>query len=511
MSHGIRPMATAQHDQGTRAPSSEPYCTLSPLMKNLTVLILSIAATFSGFATNIYFPVIPTIAADLSVSIELINLSVTVYLAFQAIAPILWGAFSDSQGRRIAYISSFLIFTSGCVGLAKTSHYAQLMVLRCLQSIGSASTIVVGTGILGDITTREEIGGYMGYFQAGQMLPLAIGPIVGGLFADSLGWRSIFWFLAIYSGAFIIFLFLLLPETLRSLVGNGSVPTEGISKSPLASFQQRRHRRHPPPRPTLEMETEPVPSLPSRKQPFSPLGPARILLSLETTFSLLFVSLCYSMWQMALTAISPLFNHNHNLTDSQLGLVFLANGIGCILGTTSTGKLLNIDYHRIKSNYTGPPEDFPLEHARLRTAWLWAGMQAASILVFGWTLDKHVHISVPIITTFILGWTTTSIQCVVFTFLVDVYPERGATATAALNLIRCLLGGGGAAVVFPIINRIGAGWTFTLLAGILVGGLGLLAVQVMYGPRWRSGGLAVQRAGGSGGCDLAEGLRGLRG
>lgn len=61
----------------------------------------------------------------------------------------------------------------------------------------------------------------------------------------------------------------------------------------------------------------------------------------------------------------------------------------------------------------------------------------------------------------------------------DVYPERAATAAAAQNLIRCLLGGGGAATVFPIIRGIGVGWAFTLLA------LGYLGVQFVYGPRWR--------------------------
>ncbi|PGH13557.1 hypothetical protein AJ79_03550 [Helicocarpus griseus UAMH5409] len=472
-------MIGSQYDQPSTRPAAPPYCSLSPLMKGLTVFIVSIAATFSGFATNIYFPVIPTIAADLSVSIDLINLSVTAYLVFQAITPIIWGAFSDSHGRRIAYISSFLIFTGACAGLAKTSNYSQLMVLRCVQSIGSASTIVVGTGVLGDITTREERGGYMGFFQAGQMLPLAIGPILGGLFADTFGWRSIFWFLAVYSGTFLVFLVLLLPETLRSLVGNGSIPARGIPKTPLSYFTKPHGPRHKP------SAQSPPTSEPENKQNLEFLGLARVLGSLEITFAILFVSVCYAIWQMALTSQSTLFKKSYKLNDTQLGLTFVANGLGCMAGTASTGKLLDIDYQRIKSNFTGPTKAFPLERARLRTAWLWAGIQSASILMFGWTLDRDTHIAVPIASTLLLGWTTTSIQCVVFTFLVDVYPERGATAAAALNLVRCLLGGGGAAAVFPIIHRIGIGWTFTLLAGISLVGMAFLGVQIAYGPKWR--------------------------
>ncbi|KLJ12114.1 hypothetical protein EMPG_12759 [Blastomyces silverae] len=420
-------------------------------------------------------------------------------MAAQAIIPFIWGALSDFQGRRIVYLSSFIIFTGACVGLAKTSNYPQLMVLRCLQSIGSASTIVVGTGVLGDITTREERGGYMGYFQAGQMLPLAIGPILGGVFADTLGWRSIFWFLAIYSAVFLVFLGLSLPETLRSLVGNGSIPARGISKCPLTYFQ--------PPRAAQGSQQDSAQRsttvISNDKKSFNFFGPIRIVLSLEITFAIVFVSICYALWQMTLTAQSTLLKQTYNLNDTQVGLTYVANGVGCMVSTASTGRLLDVDYKRIKSKYSGPAESFPLERARLRTAWFWAGVQSASILAFGWTLDKNVHISVPIISTLIVGWTTTSIQCLVFTFLVDVYPDRAATAAAALNLFRCLLGGGGAATVFPIIKGIGIGWTFTLLAGILLLGLGLLGVQFVYGPRWR--GKARSRLGST---DVHEMLQG---
>ncbi|EGC42755.1 MFS multidrug transporter [Histoplasma capsulatum var. duboisii H88] len=460
---------------------TSPYCTHSPSLKGLIVFIASVAATFSGFATNIYFPVISTIAVGLLVSIDLINYSVTAYLVFQAIIPFIWGTLSDYKGRRIAYLSSFFIFTSACVGLARTSNYPQLMVLRCLQSIGSASTIVVGTGVLGDITTREERGGYMGFFQAGQMLPLALGPILGGVFADTLGWRSIFCFLAIYSGTFIFFLGLLLPETLRSLVGNGSIQARGISKCPLMYFQPQRvaqdSRQDP-------VQTHPM-AIPNTEQSFSFFNPIRILLGLEITFAIIFVSICYALWQMTLTAQSTLLKQTYNLNNTQLGLTYVANGVGCMISTASTGRLLDIDYKRIKGNYTGPAASFPLERARLRTAWLWAGLQIASILIFGWTLDKNAHISIPIISTLVVGWTTTSIQCLVFTFLVDVYPEQAATAAASLNLVRCLLGGGGVAAVFPLIRVMGIGWTFTLLIGILLLGLGCLVVQFVYGSRWR--------------------------
>ena len=99
--------------------------------------------------------------------------------------------------------------------------------------------MAIGAGVLGDITTREERGGYMGFFQAGLLFPLAAGPILGGIFSGTLGWRAIFWFLAIYSSIFLVVLVFFLPETLRSPVGNGPVPARGVAKFPLAYTQRR--------------------------------------------------------------------------------------------------------------------------------------------------------------------------------------------------------------------------------------------------------------------------------
>jgi MFS family permease len=184
---------------------------------------------------------------------------------------------------------------------------------------------------------------------------------------------------------------------------------------------------------------------------------------------------------MTITAMSTLFKRAYLLSDIHIGLTFIANGFGSIIGTIFTGKFLDFDYRRIKHRYNGRPENFPLEWARLRTIWLWSMLQCASTVAFGWTLNENVHISVPIICTFFLGWASTSTQSVITTFLVDVFPKQGASATAALNLSRCLLGAAGTAVVLPIANAIGVGWTFTALTSVMLVSLILVFVQMRCG------------------------------
>ena len=57
-----------------------------------------------------------------------------------------WGTLSDRWGRRPIMIACLFTLSLSCVGLGlvPTSAYWLLMLLRCLQATGSASTIAVG-------------------------------------------------------------------------------------------------------------------------------------------------------------------------------------------------------------------------------------------------------------------------------------------------------------------------------------------------------------------------------
>lgn len=451
----------------------------------------------SGFASNIYFPALPTIAKDLNVSLELVNLTVTSYLIFQGIAPSLWGPVSDARGRRVAYACTFLVFVGACIGLAETKNHATLIVLRCLQSTGSASTIAIGSGVIGDITTREERGGFMGIFQAGLLVPVAVGPIIGGALAGSLGWRSIFWFLMIYGAVFLVILLIFLPETLRSLVANGSVlPSSPFSRYPLQVYQKLTK---------IEWDAGAAPpQLASRKR-VDVLGPFRILISKHAAPIIIFLAIYYAVWQMSITAMSSLFEDRYGLTEIQIGLTFIANGVGSMVGTLITGKILDIDYRRVKASYeaeaTVDPEasnpiarvfsnqnDFPLEKARLRLVPVFSLFQCLSLLLFGWTIQypNRVHIAVPIVSTFITGWTAVSMQSLIMTYLVDIFHDKSAGASASLNLARCLFAAGGTSFVMPLINAVGVGVTFTICIAVQVLALVGPLVQWRFAARWRA-------------------------
>ena len=82
-------------------------------------------------------------------------------------------------------------------------------------------------------------------------------------------------------------------------------------------------------------------------------------------------------------------------------------------------------------------------------------------------------------------FTNSEISKVMSTMLVDLYPSSPATATAANNLVRCLVGAAGTAVIIQMINGMGRGWCFTFIAAVIFFTSPLLWVELKWGPKWR--------------------------
>lgn len=154
----------------TSASSRVPYTIFTVNQRRFIVFMAAWAGFFSAISANIYFPALTTLANSFHVSSTLINLTLTSYMIFQALAPTMVGDFADMAGRRPAYIVCFIIYIGANIGLALCQNYASLFILRCMQSSGSSATISLGTGVVADVATSSERGLWMGWVLAGPMI-----------------------------------------------------------------------------------------------------------------------------------------------------------------------------------------------------------------------------------------------------------------------------------------------------------------------------------------------------
>ncbi|BGP25869.1 MFS transporter [Rhodotorula toruloides] len=459
---------------GTVAPP--PYTIHSRRMRWFIVSLVALAGLFSPLSANIYFPVIPAVAQDLRVSVENINISVTVYMILQGVSPSFFGAICDVLGRRPTYIATFLVYLGACAGLANTHTYWLLLVLRCVQAAGSASVIAIGSGSIGDIAPPSERGLLMSVFGLGPMVGPCIGPIIGGLLAQRYGWQSLFWFLFAFGVFALSLIILFLPETLRSLVGNGSIPARGINRSLVSVWQQRQRRRR---QEGFEVDEASLRDKPPRKgwRDVRPFAPFKMFLEKDVFLTLTFNSVCYTLFYCVTTSTGTTFKATYHLNETELGLCFIANGVGCLAATFVNGPRMTHDYRVVQRQMERKREqagaervdqakrrrkdqndlsDFPIERARLRSMPYFFVALVLSTIVYGWVLDKGVHLSAPLIMQFIIGLSVTSIFNAVSTLLVDLYPGQSASATAANNLYRCICGAAGTGFIEPLLNRLGA-------------------------------------------------------
>lgn len=512
-------------------PTAQPrYSTFTTWEKRAIVLAAAVMALFSPLSAQIYFPVLNTLAADFHVSAAQINLTVTTYMIFQGVVPMFVGSFADACGRRPAYLVCFVIYLAANVGLALAPSYASLLVLRCLQSAGSSSTVALCSAIVADIVTSAERGQYIGITAVPAILAPSIGPVLGGVLASRLGWRSIFWFLTISGAVTLIALLAFFPETCRRLVGDGSLVLHPAYRTlwQLAGDARRRHHRHSKRRAkevkakdeneewrasrspsrqddadgdslghaltqTATSRSQPAPSLHVTLP--NPFGSLLLLTSPLLFFLLFYSSIVFAGFYAIATALPVQFASAYGFGPLRIGLSYLPMAGGSVVAAFGVGPLMNKNYAR-HCRRLGIPYDrtrqqdlsnFPIERARLEVGAPLLLLSAAGTAGWGWALQgpHAAHVAVPYVLLFIQGAALIGFNNTASALLVDVNPGKAGTATAANNLTRCLVGAGASAAIVPLIETVGDGWAFTLVGALYIAFSPLLWLVVRNGMRWR--------------------------
>ncbi|EEH04469.1 conserved hypothetical protein [Histoplasma capsulatum G186AR] len=471
--------------------SSRVHSIFTPAQRSYIAVSITLAAFFSPVSTNIYLPALNTLVGELSVSISLMNLTLTSYLIFQALAPMFMGDFADTAGRRPAILLCFAISVAASVGLALQTNYLALFIHRCVQAVGSSPTIVLATGVVADVATSDQRGTYIGWITAGALLGLAIGPVVGGVLTQHLGWRANFWSLAIFSAAFLVSFAIFFPETGRHIVGDGSHPPQKWNISVITYLARKAVRRAEDSSVAFQAPTD-APRRPKLRFP-NPIKSLVILREKDTLIIILTNAIMIGSFYDINVSVTSLFHDIYGYNDFQIGLCYIPFGAGACIGSIANGFLLDYNYSRIARELGVPivhnrQQDlrhFPVERARLQTMFPLMFVSVCAIVAFGWVLHFRVSIAAPLVLLFISGAAITGTVNTVSTLLVDLHPGKVATVTASNNLVRCLVGAGATAVISPMISGMGVGWCYTLIGFIIAATSPAMLVGIRSGPKRR--------------------------
>lgn len=116
------------------------------------------------------------------------------YMLVNTVLILAFGRLADIIGRRALYLAGLGLFTLASLGSGLAPSADALIALRVLQAMGGASIITNTTALLTDAFPRRLLSTGLGLNVALVSTAQVCGPVFGGLFASTLGWRWVFWF-----------------------------------------------------------------------------------------------------------------------------------------------------------------------------------------------------------------------------------------------------------------------------------------------------------------------------
>ncbi len=133
----------------------------------------------------------PTIVKQLD-GMSLYSWVFTVYMLASTTTIPVYGKLADLFGRRNVYLFGLSLFLLGSFLCGFAGSMSQLIVFRGIQGLGAGALMPIAFTIVGDLYPPESRGKFMGLFGAVFSISSILGPALGGMISEHLGWTWIF-------------------------------------------------------------------------------------------------------------------------------------------------------------------------------------------------------------------------------------------------------------------------------------------------------------------------------
>lgn len=180
----------------------------------LNLISVWLGCFFTGLAMSQILPFLPLYIEQLGVSGHQ-SLSIWSGLVFSgtflvsALVSPLWGSLADRKGRKLMLLRASLGMAIVIVLQGMVTHVYQLFALRALMGLTSGY-IPNAMALVASQVPRDKSGWALGTLSTGPVSGVIVGPLLGGLMADHLGLRVVFFVTAgLMFVSFLITLFLI--------------------------------------------------------------------------------------------------------------------------------------------------------------------------------------------------------------------------------------------------------------------------------------------------------------
>ncbi|CAH0037678.1 unnamed protein product [Clonostachys solani] len=431
------------------------------ILNLLLVAFHAFMATFTAASIQCAFV---DIAQDLHTTVHQATYLTSLVIAILGGAPLLWRPLSHVYGRRPIFLLSLLFSLVGNVGCAVSPSYGTMALCRAITGFFISPAASIGSGVVSETFFQHERARYIGIWTSMVTIGVPLAPVIFGFVALRVGYRWIYWILAITNGVQFILYFFFGSET--RYIGKGSSST---SEKSSAVARWLSFKRIDPQTLTLLDFISP--------------------LKLVMWPSVIIPAVAYSMiflWGSIMLAIEipQIYPQKFGFNTQQVGLQNISLLVGIIVGE-QIGGILSDKWMSL------PTKDKKRHSPEFR---LWLShigylLTIAGMVVFLVQLEKSTSWDItPLIGAGIAAAGNQVVTTVSITYSVDCYPQDAAAIGVFVTFVRQIWGFIGPFWFPEMIAELGLGKSTAVSTALIVAASILPTMLLQWkGKTWRKG------------------------
>lgn len=158
-------------------------------------IFLGALAAFPPLVTDMYLPALPAMTTDFNATPSTIQMGLAMCILGLAVGQLMFGPLSDKYGRKPVLGAALILFLISTVACIFSPSIEWFNICRFFQGLGGAGGVVLSRSVATDCYSGHELAKTLAIIGAINGIAPVTAPVIGGLFAESIGWQGIFWIL----------------------------------------------------------------------------------------------------------------------------------------------------------------------------------------------------------------------------------------------------------------------------------------------------------------------------